>query len=352
MVGSDLLDGFGIIDYNSVIGKKITYNTKLFNNCSIDEDGKIDTYDIKVKKNDEYNDLTEEYIEYSYDVFSDFVIVGVFNSNIYKCPSRCSVYSPNGEIYNYSRFWFKEEAISKIYYEYELVYDSYEDEYYEKYDSLVFEDELKNILDTTNGFRIIIGKEITNPINQTYYLQFNDIESLYNFYNEIVGYEISNYFEINYSVKAYLDFLPTYKTLKSILTILLLILVLLIIMNLIRTLDYSIHRKMDFYIMLKNIGLEYKNIIGIYYCSILGNYLMSVLVSANLFIPLSIIHYNVTKNVLSNYGNWIIFDINIWGYFIIFIFVVFLLLFMFSMVAIMILLIYKKKFKKGVLSND
>ena len=346
MVSNSFLDALGISDYNSVIGKQISYKV-LFNTGY---NPKNNHYQSKVLINEgnECVDISEEFIDYEYYVFENFKIVGVFNSMIDYCYTRnIPPYSPDNFMY---AFWIKYSDINPICYEHgsehigEFVWED---------NNYIFDTNPKEIINNSKGINII---RLNNSHKYSYnsaVLQFKDAESAYNYYNDIVNQYGSRSIDCNKSLRVFFELYPYYSFVRSLLIILITCSILISLLNVIRLIDYSINKSRDFNIMLENLGLKEKKVYLIYYFRMIYEYIKASILMLIIDVPLCILHYIVFEKVFgsNNYKGIIDFKIPIYGYFIVF-FISFLIVYFMISISVFIVYLINMNKLKGVIKND
>lgn len=345
MVSNSFLDALGISDYNSVIGKQISYKV-LFNTGY---NPKNNHYQSKVLINEgnECVDISKEFIDYEYYVFENFKIVGVFNSMINYCYTRNI--APDSSDNFMSTFWIKYSDINPVCYEHgtKLIGGKAQED-----NNYIFDTNPKEIINNSKGINIII---LNNSHKYSYnlsVLQFKDAESAYNYYNDIVNQYGRRSFDYNQSLKAFFELYPYYSFLRSLILILIASTILISILNVVRLIDYSINKSRDFNIMLENLGLKEKNVYLIYYIRVVYEYLKASTLLLIIGVPICIIHCIVFEKVLeANYGNVIDINIPVYGYFILYFISFIIVYFMISFSVGIVYLINKNKLK-GVIKND
>lgn len=345
MVSNSFLDALGISDYNSVIGKQISYKV-LFNTGY---NPKSNHYQRKVLINEgnEYTDISKEFIDYEYYVFENFKIVGVFNSMINYCYTRnIAPYSSDNFM---SAFWIKYSDINPVCYEHGTMLiggKAYEDSNY------IFNTNPKEIINNSKGINIVILNRNHKYSYNSAVLQFKDAESAYNYYSYVVNQYGRRSIDYNQRLKVFFELYPYYSFLKSLMLILIASTILISILNVVRLIDYSINKSRDFNIMLENLGLKEKNVYLIYYIRVVYEYLKASALLLIIGVPICIIPCIVFEKVIeANHGNVIDINIPVYGYFIVCFISFIIVYFMISFSVFIVYLINKNKLK-GVIKND
>lgn len=343
MVSDAFLNSLGINDYEKVIGKKITCNISF----NVDYDLKYGRTRNKfmVNNGNEYDDITDELINYKYALFKDFVIVGVFNSKLFLCPSRTGDrgFSEIGNIC----FWIKNDDITPLVYRNEKE-KSYDGSYVNVSSKYIFDKDPRITLNELDGICFWWNEESLSSVNiNRNIIQFKNVEDTFDFY-------ISNNLNIGYyrSLRAFFDFYPYYSTCKTLIFFLIICSLLISFLNVIRIIDYSLLKSKDYNIMLKNNGLKNRDIYGLYYFRVCYEFVKASIMLFIVAIPLCVMHYIGFVYVFShNYIGTINFEISIWGYFIIYLSIIIGMLLILSFIVGLIFVVNKSKIK-GVVEND
>lgn len=349
MVSNALLDYFNINDYTSVINK--TISCKMI--FSIPDEA------IYIKNGIEYLDVTEKYTNYDYYPFSNYKIVGVFNSNIYKCPSRCKSSSSNYPL-EQSLFWVKNTSIMCTNSDTYKVYDTETGELISNISSiLVYEEELENIINRAYAerkFLINYNQRLFDNEMKNVMIQFNNVNSAYEYTQGIITNfidsknDIENYVIINDNLQAYFDFYPYYSFIKIIMIFSISCLIIVSVLNVVRIQDYSLKKNLDFYCMNMALGMKISDINNIYVLRSMMNFIYSAIIVIIVSIPVcfivSIGFNNIFSSEYYSFPGWVDFKMP-WGY--CFLFIVLVLLFILTVLyitSLLIILSYKRIMEK------
>ena len=309
MINSRLLDSLNI-NYNDIIGKKISYVVSIPTNYNI-----------------YYPDISYKHEGEFIDVFKDFVVVGVFNDNVYNCPTRA--------IEKDSIFWVNNKYLDDHSY-YDFV--DQKGAYYHN-DPIL---EAKRIVD--EGLVFSGDYLLTLPNKRTNVLyQYKDFESTYEAYNNIYKYIFESSAR-DYSIfktKLLGDYLQLYSTFNLIIvsfaTISIIVFVATLI-NMILIIDYQKRRKKHFLNMLRSLGYSKSNVIKIFNYQVNIQYIISVLISFILSFIISLIGTIVWNNKMkqTNFSNGLNYNINL----LYFIPAFFIIIFIMYLIVKLIIFIY------------
>lgn len=286
MVSSNILNYCGVTDYNAVIGKKISfYNQLFFGNVS-----------YGYESNGNYVDETEKVKNQNYYVFKDFIIVGVFNSNIYFCPSRLTNNNtdwPEYIIKNNPNFWLNSNSILEYNYNYYSYIDT-DNKLHMNQNKLCFTYNLLDKLnENTNKVQILANSGNNLKINDiTNIIQFKSLKLAYNsmsIFNNDFTLNNQITYSTNSDLYSYFVFYPYFEFVKSIIIVITTIIILLVILNIFRVMDYSLNINKKYFMMMSYLGLEKKDIKKIYYFKNISDYIKSILISFIILLPLCII---------------------------------------------------------------
>ena len=265
MVSDIFVKQLDIADYNDIIGKTISYKYKLYNSG----------WDV-IKTEYDY-ELEEIYL------FQNYEIVGVFNSNIYNCPSRYS----NNYFSNYKDallracFWVKDSSIksANVNIEY-FSHNRYSYEYtgnpVETFKSI----EEEGYIAIPFGFNDSGFNDERRVSHQI--IQCKNVEDVYKFLkfvDKLCDYESTQAYTPYYSLKAYIEFYPFFFYSVIIISIFALFMSILSLLNIYRIMEYSISENMYLFAMERAMGATIKDIKGVYFAELLINYLKSVIIS-------------------------------------------------------------------------
>lgn len=341
MISSYLLDYFGIDDYSSVIGKKISfYNQLPFG--SIKYGHIID---------EEFNDETNEILNQYYYVFKNFKIVGVFNSNIYLCPSRftdCDVTFEEYLIKSNSNFWVSANSVKK----YEYCYYSYIDEKdneHINFDKYCFSCDLPSKL-KENDDKVQLLCNLNNSKDLKYIVQFKSINDAYDFVNICENEYILNgsvSYITNADLNSYFFFYPYFEFIKIIIFILVLVILLLVFINIIRIMDYSLQSNIEFFAIMNYLGLDKKDLRKIYLTKNSLDYLKSILITVLILIPIEIVtSFFLNKIYVSQFRGIFNFNIPIYLYILSIIIPIIIIYILICLISITIVHRYTNLIKK------
>ena len=337
MVSDALLDYFNINDYASVINKTISCKM-IF---------PIPDEAIFLKNGNEYLDVTEKYIDYEYYPFQNYRIIGVFNSNIYKCPSRSKSSSSKYPL-EQPVFWIKNSSVmctnSDTYKEYDEI-----GELKNNISSIVvYEEDVKSIIERAyaqNKFLINYNQKLFDNEMKNEMIQFNNVNSAYEYTKGIFSNfidsknDVENYVIINDNLQAYFDFYPYYSFIKIIMIFSIICLLIVVVLNIIRIQEYSLKKNVDFYCMNMALGMKISDINNIYLLRSMYNYIYSSIIVIILSIPICLVIFFGFENVFSSeyysFPGWVDFEMP-WGF--CFVIVMMVLLFTFIILCITSLL--------------
>lgn len=263
---SALVDSFGI-EYSQIIGKNISFYSYYSKRRTV--------------LNDQDEKINDAYFLKKYTVFKNFIVVGVYNSNI-----------PG---YSEKSLWVKENAFSG--------YDSYveENDYIYKY--LLTPEELNNIVINNNEIFIAPGFcsdfiSIQDSFIELYrFDKFKDSLSFYNTLNNYFEGEMNdNSIEITTLMGNYINYYPYFICIIDILIIVFVAVTLAAIINLIIIVTNELKVKKKTFFTFSANGMDKKSIssvVSIYVSLIIiSSTVLSLIISSILGIVLTLIFNN------------------------------------------------------------
>lgn len=306
MISNLYLDDIGITNYNSVIGKNISYKIKLYDKSkseTLNYDGDID-----------YNQ--EIYI------FKEYKIVGVFDINIYNCPSRNNYsFQSEKDAFSFPQFWVKKESIKSTTVDVEekdtindtmLIYSYNEDPIIEF--SKIVDDGyiLKPLGFNSSGF----GDNDLRSSKKVVF-QFDNLIDEYHFLGTLDKYclnkDASLYgFSASYNLRAFIDFYPMFLYLTIIFLVFGIILFIASIINIVKVISYSVKKDMSFFSVITSIGANIKDIRLIYQIRLLLQFIKSLIISAIITTLISLLFSIVLSLYLNSdtYGGFVKYNIS------------------------------------------
>lgn len=287
MINSKLLDDLNL-NYEDVIGKKVSYKTSI-------EATSLYYNNIKYEVKDEY-----------INIFSNYIIKGVFNDNIYSIPSR--------NISEDAIFWISDDNI----YEGDLY--TYDVENYRCYYN---ENPIELANKITSEGKFFLPDYISRKPDDIFcsLYEYDSFNASYDAYNEICKYAklsvdegnvINNCYMPTMVLKDYIDVYPkiTIMILGS-LTLTISVFIATII-NIVLIIDYQKSRKKQFFGMLKALGLNDNEVKNISSYQLNLQCLISISFSFVISLVLGLIitlRWN-SKIKTTNYDSYGIYDIN------------------------------------------
>lgn len=308
MVSSRLLDSLNI-NYNDIIGKKISYLVSIPIHYGV-------FYD------DSPYGHEGEYI----NIFKDFVVVGVFNDNVYNCPTRA--------LGKDSIFWINNKYLDEHNY-----YDFVEQKgAYFHNDPIL---EAKRIAD--EGLVFSGDYLLSKPNKRTNVLyQYKDFESTYEAYHNIYRYilESSARDYSIYKTKLLDDYLQLYSTFNLIIvsfTTISIIIFVATLINMILIIDFQKRKKKYFLNMLRSLGYSKKEVIKIFNYQVNIQYIISALISFVLSFIISLVGTIIWNNKMkqTNFSDGLDYNINLL-YFIPAIFIIVIIMYFIVKIIIFI----------------
>lgn len=285
MISDLFLNQLGITDYNSIIGKELSYKYMLYNSSVYKVDSSYD---------------------YSLDnlyLFKNYKIVGVFNSNIYNCPSRYS----NNSFANYKDslntpfFWVKESSIKESNVEVDYISSKYNYTYNVNPLEYIKSISDEGYISIPYGFNT--GGYNDNRRDSYEIIQFKNVENAYSFIKSLdkyLDYKTTNAYQLYYSLDAYFVFYPFFFYSVMIISIFSIFLTLLSLLNIYRIMDYSISSNMYIFAMQRAMGASLRNIKGVYFAGLLIEYLKSIIIALIISGIASFSFTLIMNNYLSN----------------------------------------------------
>lgn len=265
MVSDLFVKQLGFSDYNEIIGKRISYQYKLA----------APGYSNRVQTEYEYE--LEELL-----LFQNYKIVGVFNTNIYNCPSRWSSFFFSNYVDSLwcPMFWVKDSSIKSagctVEYSHQVYYYEYTANPVETFKTIA-ED---GYIALPFGFNTLGFNDIREDSKQI--IQCKNVQDVYKFINEVdkyLDYNTGNAYYFYYSLDAYFTFYPFFFYSVIIFAFFSIFLSILSFLNIYRIMEYSISSNMYLFAMERAMGATIKDIKGVYFAELLINYLKSVIIS-------------------------------------------------------------------------
>lgn len=332
IVSNLFLEMLNILDPSSVIGKKISYRLPLSNEVNT------------------IHPDTESTSESIY-LFKDYIIKGVFNFEIYNCPSRVmeTDYFGNDK-YKSPMFWVKKTSII------DTVNTSYSEDYEYDYTS----DPILVLNEAANDGKIAIpfgfnttGHSNYEKRNKVELVSFDNIINSYKFIQSLKSYikdfEKPYAYQLNYNLDAFFVFYPFFKYISLILLASGIIFMIIAILNIYWMIQYTIKKNIYFLGLMKAIGANNKDINRLYLLRIYSQYIKAIITSL-LISFIGCLVMTITLNIILNSGDFegsIKYNISFWFYPLVFIFVVLII----GLFLLIVSKMLSKKIKKGALIN-
>jgi len=328
MVSSELLDSFGI-SYDEAIGKSLSMEQYL-GNCIL---------------NNNYSRTFEaSYYGEKYNVFNEYKIVGVYNSNISNLPLQ----------FTQSPIWLKKES----YYS-STNYTTFEDLGWDEY-SITYNTDLYDVVDDAMSKNMVfIAPGYTTLYNElnpviTQRLSFDELSTAYRFYKYVNSLlteeqlEYNNAISMNGILEAYIEYYPFIRCLIFGLIFVGCIVMIAAVVNLYVLMALDIKTNKQYLASMMASGANKKDISIIYLIYSLVISGISIIISGVVSAIISIIiSYNTNSYLREKITSGISYSLNYGYYFLSFIIISFIVL----LLSLLLAFVNTIKIRRSRLSN-